>query len=428
MRQKTLSPAAAPKGPLGLYIHIPFCRRKCLYCDFLSAPAAQKTIERYLRALDAQLLWEAANCKGYEVETVFFGGGTPSLLEPQQIAGVLGRIRDCYRLSKDAEITLESNPGTLTEEKLEGYRQAGVNRLSIGLQSAFDAELKALGRIHDYGTFLENYRSARQAGFSNINVDLMSALPGQTLSGWMDTLRRVAELLPEHISAYSLIIEEGTPFWDLYGQGRRPRDASVPPLPGEEEERRMYEQTRELLREYGYIRYEISNYARPGFACRHNVGYWTRRPYLGIGLGSASLMDNVRWKVTEDLDEYLNFFAPDTAGTISKEISGRTLKEMGTGAGTERAKALLRQEEQVLTKAEQMEEFLFLGLRQSAGIFVGDFRRQFGTGLREVYGSVTARLEEQGLLVFYEDGRRMKLTERGIDVSNYVFSQFLLEE
>ena len=409
MRQETLSPAAAPKGPLGLYIHIPFCRRKCLYCDFLSAPAAQKTIERYLRALDAQLLWESANGKGYEVGTIFFGGGTPSLLAPQQVAGVLGRIRDCYRLSKDAEITLESNPGTLTEEKLEGYRQAGVNRLSIGLQSAFDAELKALGRIHDYGTFLENYRSARQAGFSNINVDLMSALPGQTLSGWLDTLRRVAELLPEHISAYSLIIEEGTPFWKLYGQGRRPGDASVPPLPGEEEERQMYEQTRELLQEYGYVRYEISNYARPGFACRHNVGYWTRRPYLGIGLGSASLMDNVRWKVTEDLDEYLNCFAPDKTGT-------------------ERAKALLRQEEQVLTKAEQMEEFLFLGLRQSAGIFVGDFRQQFGTGLREVYGSVTARLEEQGLLVFYEDGRRMKLTERGIDVSNYVFSQFLLEE
>ena len=399
--------SAAFKGPMGLYLHIPFCLRKCLYCDFLSAPADRQTIDRYVRALCAQLSREADGCKDYWVDTVFFGGGTPSLLTPEQIADVLACVRACYRLSQDAEITVESNPGTLTPEKLEGYLRAGINRLSMGLQSTFDAELKALGRLHDYRTFVENYHSARQAGFSNINVDLMSALPGQTLSGWLETLRRTADLGPEHISAYSLILEEGTPLYALYQDGGEKAPA---PLPGEEQERLMYEQTKQVLAGYGYRRYEISNYARPGYECRHNIGYWTRRPYLGVGLGSASLLEETRWKVTGDLETYLDFFFPE------KQTGERPLQD----------RAVLRQERQQLTETEQKEEFLFLGLRMQEGIRVGEFRQRFHTGLWDVYGSVITRLQEQGLLLVYDDGRRMRLTERGIDVSNYVLSQFLL--
>lgn len=400
-------PAAEPPRPLGLYLHIPFCKRKCLYCDFLSAPADQETIDRYVDAVCAQLSREAANYRTYQVETVFFGGGTPSLLSAGQLDRIMERIRSDYALSKQAEISLESNPGTLTADRLSGYRKAGINRLSIGLQSASDAELRELGRIHDYSAFLENYRQARRAGFDNINVDLMSALPGQTTKGWLDTLKRTADLGPEHISAYSLMIEEGTPFGERYG--KRPDPAGFLPLPDEEEERLMYEQTECLLQEYGYRRYEISNYARPGFLCRHNVGYWTRRPYLGIGLGSASFVDNVRWKMTEDLTVYLDHYAPGAAAK---------------GAPSSFDERLLYQEIQVLDKTEQMEEFLILGLRLRDGISLGEFRRQFQVGLREVYGPVLDRLLRQGLLLFYEDGKKMRLTKKGTDLSNYVLAQF----
>lgn len=407
MMKENGHPAAGGSRPLGLYIHIPFCVRKCLYCDFLSGPAPQERIDRYVKALEGQIAAEAELYARYEVQTVFFGGGTPSLLSEDQIGALMERIRRCYRLCEGPEITLESNPGTLDPDRLRGYRRTGINRLSMGLQSADDRELKLLGRIHTYADFLDNYAAAREAGFSNINVDLMSALPGQTLSGWLETLRRTADLGPEHISAYSLILEEGTPLYALYRDGGEKAPA---PLPGEEQERLMYEQTKQVLAGYGYRRYEISNYARPGYECRHNIGYWTRRPYLGVGLGSASLLEETRWKVTGDLETYLDFFFPE------KQTGERPLQD----------RAVLRQERQQLTETEQKEEFLFLGLRMQEGIRVGEFRQRFHTGLWDVYGSVITRLQEQGLLLVYDDGRRMRLTERGIDVSNYVLSQFLL--
>lgn len=399
MSKEIFNPAAGVKRPLGIYLHIPFCRQKCLYCDFLSAPAAETTVEQYVDALCAQIGREAAEYRDFCVRTIFFGGGTPSLLSAEQIRRIMGQIKKHFAWEKDVEVTMESNPGTLDPQRLLGYRNAGINRLSMGLQSAQDEELKALGRIHDYRTFLRNYEAARAAGFDNINVDLMSALPGQRVEGWLDTLRKVAGLAPEHISAYSLIIEEKTPFYERYGEEGK----GWPPLPSEDEERLMYERTEQILKEYGYHRYEISNYAKPKRECLHNVGYWKRTDYVGFGLGSASLVKEVRWKMTDDLSEYLRIFSGNDETGGKEEIRHLSLKE-------------------------RMEEFMFLGLRMTEGIAPGEFREQFGTGLFEVYGAVLPGLETDGLILFYEDGKRMKLTPRGVDVSNYVLAQFLLDD
>ena len=392
-------PAAAVKRPLGLYLHIPFCKRKCLYCDFLSAPATDSVIAAYVDGLCLQLEAEAPNYREYSVRTIFFGGGTPSLLTVLQIQRLMDEIRLHFDVSEDAEITMESNPGTLDYEKLKGYRQAGINRLSMGLQSACDEELAALGRIHSYSDFLDNFKAARKAGFSNINVDLMSALPGQTLEGWQDTLSRVAALSPEHISAYSLIIEEGTPFWERYGEENGAAGRSWPALPGEDEERLMYERTEQILEGYGYHRYEISNYAKEGKECRHNKSYWQRIDYLGLGVGAASLAKDVRWKVTSDLETYLD----DPAGCLKEEL-------------------------QPLTRAERMEEFMFLGLRMTEGVCLSDFEKQFGIGMKAVYGPVLERFVKEGLLIYYNEEKRLKLTPKGVDVSNWVLAEFLLEE
>lgn len=427
MPELEIHPAAGEKRSLGIYLHIPFCKRKCLYCDFLSAPAPERMIARYVDALCVQLAAEAAAYEGFYVRTVFWGGGTPSLLSASQVETVMAQIRGHYGLLREAEITMECNPGTLDMQKLKGYRKAGINRLSLGLQSACDAELKALGRIHSYGDFLKNYEAARQAGFANINVDLMSALPGQSAEGWLDTLCKVAELSPEHISAYSLIIEKGTPFYERYGDGESGEGMpDLLPLPAEEEERRMYEETEKTLRRYGYHRYEISNYAKPGKECLHNIGYWERTDYAGFGLGAASLAGNARWKMTDDLEEYLRIFDAGCCRTA------------GTGAGREAADGEAardvrktddgKREKQTLSVTERMEEFMFLGLRLTAGVSAAEFRRQFGVGIREVYGSILDGLERDGLLVFYEDGKKMKLTPKGVDVSNYVLAQFLLDE
>lgn len=398
------------KKPLGIYVHIPFCIRKCLYCDFLSAPSDETTRESYVNALLAEIDAQAPLYKGFQVHTVFFGGGTPSLLMPEQTAAILERLyqRFSFLPEKEMEITLEANPGTLTEEKLRAWRKAGVNRLSIGLQSAHDEELKSLGRIHTWKEFLWGYEAARRAGFSNLNIDLMSALPGQSVESWMDTLENVVELRPEHISAYSLIIEEGTPFYDWYG----PQDAASEkrqmekrkPLPSEEEDRLMYERTGEYLAKGGYGRYEISNYALPGFACRHNLAYWERTDYAGFGLGAASLRENVRWSNTAELAEYLAH-----AGQTGEET--RIKKEMSR-----------------LSIQDQMEEFMFLGLRKTEGVSASTFERLYGKPLEAVYEEPVERLIREGLLLRYqkEDGSVFfRLSDKGIDVSNYALAMFL---
>ena len=268
------------KKELELYLHIPFCVRKCAYCDFLSAPADDKTRQEYVDTLIQEIKSYREEFREYRVSTVFVGGGTPSILTGRQIREIFRNLKDNFEIDEKAEITIEVNPGTVTEEKLSAWKQAGINRISIGLQSVNDIELKMLGRIHDYQQFLETYRLIRESGFHNVNVDLISAIPGQTLESWSQTLRTVAELNPEHISAYSLIIEEGTPFYELYGEKGEQKSggdmyeytqfsgmdhtASLPALPDEETDRAIYEATENILKEYGYARYEISNYAKEG--------------------------------------------------------------------------------------------------------------------------------------------------------------------
>lgn len=380
--------------PLELYIHIPFCIRKCYYCDFLSAPAAGQERQSYVESLCEEIRSYGSLAEAYRIVTIFVGGGTPSILEPEQMEAVFSAVRDTFSVARGAEITVEMNPGTVDMEKLETYRRIGVNRLSIGLQSADDRELLRLGRIHTFEQFLRTWRLVRAAGFRNVNVDLMSAIPGQTVESWERTLRAAAELGPEHISAYSLIIEEETPFFEKYGDrskkdnlscdGRCPdKDtlSAVEALPDEDGERLMYYRTKEILEAYGYHRYEISNYAKDGFECRHNLGYWERAEYLGVGTGASSLMNNSRW------------------------IEG--------------------EEPEALSREEQMEEFMFLGLRMTEGISRTRFRQQFGLEPEGVYGEELQNFQRQGLLEQKEG--RIFLTEAGIAVSNYVLSGFLLE-
>lgn len=377
---------------LELYIHIPFCVKKCSYCDFLSAPATEQTKEAYMAALFAEIGGRAKDYKERIVTSVFIGGGTPSLLSGDSIKQLMEHIREGFRLAPDAEITMEVNPGTVTTEKLAAFYGAGINRLSIGMQSAQEQELKILGRIHDFDGFCQVYLEAVEAGFTNINVDVMSGLPGQTLASYKDTLEKVLRLepMPQHISAYSLIVEEGTPFAAMADRGELP-------LPEEDTERAMYEETIEVLAGYGFHRYEISNYALDGYECRHNVGYWIRRDYLGFGIGAASLIGNVRFQNGRDLNAYL-------AHPLA-----------------------CREEQQSLTTQEQMEETMFLGLRLIRGVSYPEFARCYGQTLEEVYGEVIARNVADGLLTVREDetGRRLMLTGRGLDVSNYVMAQFL---
>lgn len=389
---------------LELYVHIPFCEKKCDYCDFLSFPRADKSKDQdvYVKALIREILSWKDRGNTYLVKTIFIGGGTPSLLTNEQTRDLFQAIREVFPLDHEAEITIEANPGTVTKEKLECYHSLGINRLSFGLQSTSDEELKQLGRIHTFETFLQSYQEARAAGFTNINIDLMAALPGQTLSSYEDTLHRVAALTPEHISAYSLIIEEDTPFYERFseeGHAYKPDSERLgnERLPSEEEDRLMYVRTKELLREYGYQRYEISNYAKEGFACAHNVGYWRRKNYLGLGIGAASLLSNVRMKNTKDFAFYVAH-ADD--------------------------RCIICEEEETLTQQEQIEETLFLGLRMCEGVSKKDFYHTFGTTLETVYGNVIKKMKEQGLLIDEVDA--IYLTDSGIDVSNMCLAEFLL--
>lgn len=372
-------------SPMELYIHIPFCIRKCDYCDFLSGPSDPGKRAAYVQALlkEIQAVKEG---RGRSVSSIFIGGGTPSVLDEKFMGEILREIRKDFKLQEDAEITIEVNPGTVDARKLQAYRSFGINRLSIGLQSPQDRELKILGRIHNYRQFLETYKQARDAGFDNINVDLMSAIPEQTYEDWIGNLRTVAELGPEHISAYSLIIEEGTPF-----------SARKLDLPDEDTEYRMYEDVAAVLGKYGYYQYEISNYAKKDRNCRHNEGYWQRKDYLGLGLGAASLVGRERFTNTSDMSEYL-----ENSGNLEK----------------------IRTDRETLTREDEMGEFMFLGLRMTKGVSKKDFQEYFGTSIEKIYGEVLEKYKKQGLLL-EEDGR-ICLSRAGIHVSNAVMADFLL--
>ena len=294
---------------LELYIHIPFCVKKCDYCDFLSFPADSNTQIRYVHALLQEIRYYGNLFGDYHVPTIYIGGGTPSWLEENLIYTVLQQVASSFHVEADAEISIECNPGTVTAKKLNVYQSAGINRLSIGLQSTNNEELKALGRIHTYDQFLKTYELARNAGFENINIDLMSGLPYQTLDKFLESLQTVIRLKPEHISAYSLIIEKGTPFYERYKFDAVKQEAGLHTeiLPDEDEVYRIYKATQDVLKQAGYRQYEISNFAQPGYACRHNIGYWTRENYLGLGLGASSLVENVRYTNTRQLYAYGEF-------------------------------------------------------------------------------------------------------------------------
>lgn len=497
---------------LSLYLHIPFCVRKCLYCDFLSGPQSADVQEQYVEALCREIQETSPEYREYQVVSVFIGGGTPSVLLPEQTIRIMETLKSCFTLTDTCEISMEMNPGTVTPEKMNAYRACGINRISIGLQSANDGELKALGRIHTCADFLKAYEMAVEAGFTNINVDLMSAIPEQTLKSYQETLQKVLALQPQpvHISAYSLIVEEGTPFYEQELN-----------LPDEETERRMYEITDAILRNAGYHRYEISNYAKAGKECVHNKVYWQRGNYLGLGIGSASLIQNVRFHNVTDIWSYVNLMLGENSigneienaskehgekfqvekdclkkGNAEKDClkKGNTekdcLKKNNAGkndlkkenAEKEQVEKLtaekeqvekvnaeienvkkdnieknsaeegnteknniqsanaarpdknmigrvkkLREEVQELPLEEQMEEFMFLGLRMMEGVSERRFFENFGRRFEEVFPGVIEKHEKLGLLeVTGEEFVHLKLTSHGIDVSNQVFVDFML--
>ena len=380
-----------------LYIHIPFCVKKCDYCDFLSFAADEQTQKSYVAALQKELAFYGAKYKDRRITTIFIGGGTPSWLKEDYMQAIMETIYHYFSVEQDAEITIECNPGTITEHKFEVYRRIGINRLSIGLQSVHNEELKILGRIHTFKQFLKTYDMARKHGFSNINIDLMSSLPGQTPEIFCDSLYQVLKLKPEHISAYSLIIEKGTPFYELYrfDAVRQEAGMQTESLPTEEEEYQTTKMTQHILKEAGYHWYEVSNFAKPGYECRHNIGYWKRVDYLGVGLGASSLIDNVRYSNTRDLYTYLSVPADSLHETAEQ-----------------------------ITRNGQMEEFMFLGLRMRDGFYRDEFTQAFGIPIEAVYGDALNHLQQEELLLKREG--RIYLTDKGMDLNNYVVAQFML--
>lgn len=391
------------KKQLGIYIHIPFCVRKCDYCDFLSGPATRETQQRYVNALIEEINSYKNQYADYEVETVFIGGGTPSVLEGRDIIRIMDVLYNSFNVpnnQEQMELTIECNPGTITKDKLFAYKEAKINRISFGLQSTNNEELAILGRIHTYEEFYNNYQLAREVGFDNINIDLMSALPGQQLEDWENTLNRIITLQPEHISAYSLIIEEGTPYYNIYGEGKTHLNPSkfIPyELPDEDTERLIFQRTKEILESNYYYSYEISNYSKRGYECKHNSSYWNRIDYLGLGLGASSLIANIRHHNTEDITHYIEH---------SKNSN------------------IIREDIHPLSIKEQMEEFMFLGLRLTQGISKQKFYNGYKRSIHEVYGAPLSKLITENLIK--ETENYIYLTNKGIDLSNYVLAEFLL--
>ncbi len=384
------------KPELELYIHIPFCEKKCNYCDFLSFRTDPAIHGTYISQLIKELTGMSAICGGYTVSSVFVGGGTPSILQAEYIEAVLDAVRRNYDLSEYAEITIECNPGSIMRHKLAAYKNAGVNRLSIGLQSADNAELKLLGRVHSFEDFLKTYQAARMEGFHNINVDLIDCFPMQSMNTWRKTLRTVLMLKPEHVSVYNLIIEPGTPFYEMQKEG-------VLMMPSEEEQEEIDSYTKSYMKRSGYIRYEFSNWCRPGFECRHNYGYWTGVPYLGFGLGASSFFSGYRWKNTDRIEDYLGIDLENDPEAFAERLRTDITK---------------------LSREEKMEEFMYLGLRCTEGVSAMNFLGRFGLSINAVFG---VPIEKNiGLGLIEHEGDRYRLTERGIDVSNQVLSEFLL--
>lgn len=382
---------------LGIYVHIPFCARKCNYCDFYSLASGEDEKKSYIEALKREIKEVSTKVStDYLVYTIYFGGGTPSIIKADYIREILDVIRTHFKLYKDdfyPEITIECNPKTVDIEKLSIYSEAGINRVSLGLQSTDNDELKLLGRIHTYEDFLESYEMVRKTGFNNVNIDLMSAIPNQKIKTYEKSLNEIIRLNPEHISSYSLIIEEGTPFFKKYSENA----PLFKDLPSEDEDREMYTLTSEKLGKSGYERYEISNYAKKGFYSRHNTSYWDRVLYLGFGVGASSFFEDERYKNMANLKEYI-----EKAG-----------------------KEDIREEITKLSLNDAMSEFMFLGLRKTAGVSKNEFKKSFTFSVEKIFGKIIEKHVKNKLLL--DDGEFLRLTDRGLDISNYVISYFLLD-
>lgn len=394
---------------LSLYVHIPFCKAKCAYCDFLSFGGYGYTEQtQYAEALCREIEAYGPFVGDYRIRTIFFGGGTPSYMEPELLRQIMQTIQSIFYIESDAEITIEGNPDSLTKERLSAYRQMGINRLSIGLQSANDEVLKRIGRVHNYDQFIAAYSNARRAGFANINIDLMSGLPGEDEVSYIRTLAKVVDLQPEHISAYSLIVEEGTPLSE--------NDILLKQLPSEEEDRRLYSKTKLLLKNSGYERYEISNYSRKGYECRHNIVYWTLQEYLGVGLGAASCL-----RIGKDADKMFRFHGMTDFSEYTDFFNSRSNVQTGSMRGLIDC---CYKEVQITGQNEQMEEFMFLGLRMTKGISKKEFFARFHVDIENVYGKIITKYVKRKLLL--ESGDRLYLSDAGIDVSNVIMAEFLL--
>ena len=381
----------------GLYIHIPFCKEKCKYCDFLSFPCMEKYFDEYVDALVNEIKLtgekhsELQGCP-VEVDTVFIGGGTPSLLSEKAFEEIFKEIYRSFKIKESAEITVEANPGTVSYEKLKYLRELGVNRLSMGVQSLDNDTLKFLGRIHNAGEAINAFYEARNAGFENINLDLIFGMPFDDRDSFRKTLEKVVELSPEHISCYSLIVEEGTVLQKLIDRG----DVAYP---SDEVDREDYYFCKERLKKAGYRQYEISNFAKKGFESRHNMRYWKQKEYIGIGLGSASFIDGKRFSNSSDFKAYV----------LSK---GNAPKEECISLG----------------RKELMDEFMMLGFRMTAGPDFTEFNNKFGELPAVVYQDVLEKLKEKGLIdVVYNAGEITAcfLTDKGLDLANIVFEEFV---
>ena len=374
---------------IGLYVHIPFCQSKCYYCDFNSFENKDNMIDEYITALINEINKKATN--QYTVKTIFIGGGTPSYIKPNYISKIMSAIMQKYIVNENAEITIEANPGTINTEKLDTYRNAGINRLSIGLQSSNNNILKQIGRIHNYSQYVETIKLAKQSGFENINTDIIIGLPSQKIEDVEETIKNIIDLNINHISAYSLIVEEGTKIEKML-------ESKQIKLPNENEERKMYWKVKSILEKNGYIHYEISNYAKPGYYSKHNMDCWNQKEYLGFGISASSYMDGKRFSNTSCIERYI------TNIKQGKLEENENLEEIQTPEITQN-------------------EFMILGLRKIKGIQINEFIEKFHKNPLKLYKQKLGSLKNKGLILISENN--IRLTNTGIDLANQVWQEFV---
>lgn len=373
---------------IGIYIHIPFCVKKCIYCDFISYENRHELVEEYIYSLKQEII-NYKNCNKYTISTIYIGGGTPSFINSKYITQIIETIGKTFRVKEDAEITIEINPGTVTEKKLKDYKNCGINRVSIGLQSTDNKILKQIGRIHTYEQFLDTYNLVKKVGFKNINVDLMLALPNQTLTILEDSINKVIELKPEHISIYSLILEEGTPLYNLV-------ESKKMHLLDDEIERQMYWLVKKKLEERGYNHYEISNFAKQGYESRHNTDCWRQKEYIGFGAAAHSYINGIRYSNTSNLHNYIR--------NVSNLQTIQTIQE-------------------IQNKEEQMKEYMILGLRKIEGVQISEFKNKFIQNPLYIFMHELDKLVKKGLIEIDENS--IKLTSKGLDFANIVWEKFI---